>query len=92
MAEGNCSRISAIAIVKRGKRRKCEECAKIGASLGPSSHMPGMRRDAPLRGLAERARDQARAYEHASSGRFGRVWRALALLLLRRRLQGVLTR
>jgi hypothetical protein len=30
MAEGNCSRISAIAIVKRGKRRKCEECAKIG--------------------------------------------------------------
>src|SRR5438093_10529047 len=47
-------------------------------------------RDALLRGLAEPACHQTRAREQASGDRIGGVRRALALLLSRRRLRGVL--
>src|SRR5207237_1693788 len=52
--------------------------------------MSRMRRDALLRRLAEPPRDRARAGEPTSGDRIGGVRRALALLLSRPRLRGVL--
>ena len=43
------------------KRYECDECVPIGSRLGAPADLPGVRRDALLRQLAEPAREQARA-------------------------------
>ena len=52
MPDRRCAHIDAITTVKHAQRRECEECVKIGARLGPSAHLPGVRHDAVLRQLA----------------------------------------
>ena len=91
MAEGTCAHIEAITTVKHAKRRECDECVKIGARLGPSADLPGVRHDALLRRLAEPPRHQARADEQTSRDRIGGARGALVVLLSGRRVCGVLS-
>ena len=90
MAEATCAHIEAITTVKHAKRRECDECVKIGATLGPSTDVSGVRHDALLRRLTEPPRHQARAGEQASRDRIGGAGGALVVLLSGRRLCGIL--
>src|SRR5262245_20719558 len=58
--------------------------------VGPPADLPSVRADPLLRLLAEPAREQARARVEPSGGGVGGAWRALALLLPRRCVRGVL--
>ena len=60
MTEGACGHIEAIRKVKQPKRRECEDCMKIGSAVAPPPDLPGVRRHAMLRRLAEPPREPAR--------------------------------
>ena len=90
MADRPCDHISSVKDIKQPARRECEECVKIGITLGASADLSAVRDDPVLRQLAESARDETREGERPSRDRLGGAWRAMVVLLPGRRLRRIL--
>lgn len=80
MSPDPCAHISAINHRHPGETARVRRMHEDRVSMGSSSYLPGVRRHAVLRQLAESPRDEACTGEPAPGDRVSRVRRAFAIL------------
>ena len=81
----SCSHLDSVTVTEApGEIAGCEDCLKIGGTLGAPAHVPGVRPHRLLRQLAEPPRHRAHPRDRASDHPLGRARRGLELVLRRR--------